>query len=423
MDTSRDRGAAEGVSIRLRYSRQFQSGGHAHNIDAEATLPVGANSEKREQVIRELESNVEHLARQIVLRASRSSGEARPTTPARPASTSGAPTTPAPGQKAEEAALPALPMQKPATGPHAATTAPVSESMPATPAKSSEGTTVRLPQFINAIKKRWNMSLNEAMDLLHVSSLEGVNLREAYTQLQGIMEAKNAPQQRANPQPRITQSSPIVEAPRQDTRNAPQQSPSRFPPNPTPPPSPGPRAQGPAPIALKEVPRPAPTTAPVNTPRPEPSSVLNELPPGVELGANFAGSPKAPLPIHLATVRDMSARNTYRFNEEEDDEPEIELPDDEDELMVRAQEKLDELKAVRGTTAASAERLTVLTNVSDGLVSETELAKLIKGVWGHATPKKLKATQAEKLISWAKEDDFAAEVEAVLQLLNPEDGA
>ncbi len=58
MDTSRDRAAGvEGdASIRLRYSRQFQQSGHSHTIDAEATLPIGASQEVREQVIRELEA-------------------------------------------------------------------------------------------------------------------------------------------------------------------------------------------------------------------------------------------------------------------------------------------------------------------------------------------------------------------------------
>ena len=420
MDTSRERGPEEGTSIRLRYSRQFQSGGHAHSIDAEAMLPVGANQEKREQVIRELESGVEHLARQIAQRAARSTGEARPQAPARPVAASSSSMAPASGQSVENAALPALPMQKPATGPQPAAHAPISESMPATPARSSEGGTVKLAQFINAIKKRWDMSLKDAMELLHVTTLEGMNLREAYTQLQTIIEAKNAPQ-RSNQQPRITQAPPIVEAPRQENRSAPQQSPSRFPPNPAPPNSPGPRAQ--SPIALKEVSRSAPPTIPVNTPLPEPSS-LSEVPRGLEAGVDFAGSPKAPLPIKLATVRDISARNSYKFEEEEDEEEdgEYELPDNDDLINLRAQSKLDELKTVRGSNAASAERLTVLNNVTDGLVSEANLLKLIKGIWGHTTPKKLKTTQVEKLISWAKEDDFAAEVEAVLDLLAAEEG-
>ena len=50
METSREKAAG---TIRLRYSRQFQSGGHTHTVDAESQLPVGASQEMREQVARE----------------------------------------------------------------------------------------------------------------------------------------------------------------------------------------------------------------------------------------------------------------------------------------------------------------------------------------------------------------------------------
>ncbi|MGH2506364.1 MAG: hypothetical protein ACRDHZ_02960, partial [Ktedonobacteraceae bacterium] len=135
----------------------------------------------------------------------------------------------------------------------------------------------------------------------------------------------------------------------------------------------------------------------------------------LEAGVNFAGSPKAPIPIRLGTVRDLPPRS-YKF-EEEEDTAEDELPSDEETAQLRAQIKIDELKEVHGSNPASAERLTVLYNVIDTQVSETQLQQLMQRVWGAATKKKLKGPQVEKLISWAKEDNFAAEVEALLGLL------
>src|SRR5579883_3513521 len=87
MEISRDkRTETEGTPfIRLRYSRQFQNAGHTHTIDAEAALDIGANPERREQIIRELEAGVELLARQITQHAARPVSEAHPPTPARPA--------------------------------------------------------------------------------------------------------------------------------------------------------------------------------------------------------------------------------------------------------------------------------------------------------------------------------------------------
>ncbi len=53
-------------------------------------------------------------------------------------------------------------------------------------------------------------------------------------------------------------------------------------------------------------------------------------------------------------------------------------------------------------------------------ISEEQLQALIEGIWGVTAKKKLKVDQAEALISWAKEDDFTGEAEAVLALLEEE---
>ena len=59
------------------------------------------------------------------------------------------------------------------------------------------------------------------------------------------------------------------------------------------------------------------------------------------------------------------------------------------------------------------------TLLSSQLTNE-QLLQLIQGVWGAATPKKLKNDQVEAVISWAKEDDFVHEAELVLSLLQEE---
>src|SRR5579885_1413166 len=186
MDISRERAADPegGTTIRLRYSRQFQSGGHAHTIDAETTLPVGASQERREQVIRELEMGVEQLARQISQRGARPASETRSQAPTRP----GPPTLPA-GRASEAPRSQGEPLPQRQTGsvPTPAASTPVSESMPVAPAASGERT-VRLADFINVIKRYWDMSPQEAMKLLNVKNLDGLNYREAFNELKAIMD-------------------------------------------------------------------------------------------------------------------------------------------------------------------------------------------------------------------------------------------
>jgi hypothetical protein len=416
MDTSSDRtaGSANEASIRLRYSRQFQSGGHTHTIDAETVLPVGAGQERREQVLHELEADVEHLARRIVQRSARPGGETRPQPAIKPDTPM--PRAMEPARSQSEAITPPARNQMMGTPP-SASPVPVSENMPATPVSSGEGTTVRLPQFINAIKRRWNMSLKEAMDLLHVTTLEGANLREVYAQLQTIVEARNANLARPNPPSRTAQSTPVVEAPRQANRGSQQPAP-RSPINRATSTTSEARSQEPA--ALKGITRPAPSS--MHIPSLTPDSATAERQPR-ERGQEFAGSSKAPIPIQVGVVRDISS-HAYKFEEEEEeDEEELELPEDEDPLRVRARLRLDGLRELRGSGGvASAGRQTALSNVMDSQLSEQQLLKIIQAVWGINTKRKLKSDQIEELISWGKEDTFLEEAEAMLALIEEEEG-
>lgn len=412
MDTSRDRSANPegGTSIRLRYSRQFQSGGHAHNIDAEAMLPIGASQERREQIIRELETGVEQLARQIVQRTGRPVDEARAQTQSR----TGASSAPVPMAANRTAELTSSPPPRAASTTAPITRAPVSESMPAAPSSSGERT-IRLADFINAIKKYWEMSPQEAMQRLNVKSLDGLNYREAFNSLKAIMDAEGKGLPARNPQAQRGTTRPVVEAPRQVNRDAPPQANSRPPTNQTTNAA-STRTQGQA--ALKEVARPAPPTIPVATPASEADEARREP----QAGVDFAGSPRAPIPIQLGVVRDLSSRTTYQFDEEDeldlsDEEEEFELPGDQSAARVEAVRRLEELKGARGNNAASAGRLNVLNNVIDSQISEEQLQQIIQGVWSINSKKKLKTEQVEALISWAKGDYFADEAEALLDLL------
>jgi hypothetical protein len=118
-------------------------------------------------------------------------------------------------------------------------------------------------------------------------------------------------------------------------------------------------------------------------------------------------------------IRD-APRRIYKFDEE-DEELEEEKKEEREEQRVIANLKLDELKEVRGTSFASPGRLTVLQNVLNSQISEEQLQRLIQDAWGVTSVKKLKVDQVEALISWAKEDYFMEEVEAVLALIDGED--
>lgn len=122
----------------------------------------------------------------------------------------------------------------------------------------------------------------------------------------------------------------------------------------------------------------------------------------------------------------------YVFEEEEglDEEEENEIEDDLEDVDLapeltpqeRAQARtlLSKLRESRGATTVSSGRLQVLHNVIGTQISSDQLQELIEGAWNVSSLRKLKVDQAEGLISWAKEDDFANEVEAVLTLLEEE---
>ncbi len=115
----------------------------------------------------------------------------------------------------------------------------------------------------------------------------------------------------------------------------------------------------------------------------------------------------------LVEQQATNAPTSHQSSEEEDNENE--------QTMAMARLKLDELKEVRGASAAHPARLAVLQNVLNAQIDDQQLQRLIQAAWGATTITQLKVNQVEALISWAKEDDFVKEVDGVLNLLDEEE--
>jgi len=229
---------------------------------------------------------------------------------------------------------------------------------------------LKLPQFIQFIKEALDLTPKQAMELLNVKSLSGLNLREALEELQEIVGQNTASV--------ATQTTPA-------SQNSVESNQTRT--------------------EAKTQP---------DTPKAFPA----------------ASNPKnADIPeLTHAVIRDNPP--SYVFDEEIDlDSGEIDLAEDEEveylpELTNQEREVgenvLGRLREAQGSSTASEARLKVLRNVTDSQVSEEQLQQLVQGIWGITSPKKLKNDQVEALISWAKEDDFFSEAEIILLLMQEE---
>jgi len=254
------------------------------------------------------------------------------------------------------------------------------------------------------------LSPKEAMDLLHVKNLNSVNYREALRELQvrlgekagntnASMQAKNRP---VSSQPKPASSTPPV-------------SPAR----------PGGEAArgtqattGGEKAGLREVKGPAQSAAAT----PAPAKPAAPTPPVRPAPGALAGPAHIPvIPIRDEMVRE--APKVFKFDEEDEEMEEIEegVGRKGEEQTAIARIKLDELKEVRGASAASPGRLMVLQNVLNSQISDEQLQRIIQSAWGATSVKKLKVDQVEALISWAKEDYVLDEVEDVLDLIDEEE--
>jgi hypothetical protein len=225
-----------------------------------------------------------------------------------------------------------------------------------------------VPQFLKLIGETLNLDSKQAMSKLGVRSLSGINLRKALEQLQLQVQQENG-----------NGSAPAGQQTREAREN------------------------------LSPASRPAPNSAPTS-----------------RLDGNNAGTP---FDSHNGSEARNEPRAVIGFDEEEQ-EPEDELLDELEELdfsreltnqqRIRAREIIKELREIGGVTAANPNRQQVLNNVISSQISEQQLMDLTQGVWNIAIQKRLKIEQVEKLISWAKADDFVSEVEDILLLLEEE---
>jgi hypothetical protein len=371
-------------------------------------VPLGASAETREQLIREAEMGMEQLTRRVENRVAQIlQRNTRPPEPVRTQeptsirsnqaslqdggnrSPAGTPfpigtrsTTPAPVREVPQPI--SLHEKQPTTMP-VRQSGPV--SMPVTPGiQSDANSNMKLSQFMQAIRDAWGLTPKQAMDLLNVKTLNGMNYREAIRKLQPLVEGntrETSTPGSGNKAPGVIQPKPVEE------RERSQESPTNL-------------------------------TTVGERARPQGSPSLQgskSTPPARPVPGALEGPTNIPvIPIKDEMIRE-APRRVYKFDEELEEEKE----EENQEQKVIARIKLDELKEVRGASLASQGRLTVLQNVLNSQISDEQLQHLIQHVWGVTNVKKLKVDQIEALISWAKEDYFVEEVEAVLALIDGEE--
>ncbi|MBV9616793.1 MAG: hypothetical protein JO031_15170 [Ktedonobacteraceae bacterium] len=376
-----------GEYIWLRYGTQLTANGRSYTIEMNVPMPIGASEETREQLLREADAgmnqvanHVENRVAQLLQRVQPMQGKAPSATPparavpqTRPASvpapqTGPQPLQPAPPRVRENTPEPVPPAQPtPKEAINVPPTRPnIGASMPSTPAMG-DNSNLSLQQFIGYIRENMGLNPKQAMDLLNIKTLSGVNLREAVEQLQKIA-ARESTSATATEQ-RARETVPSAAAP------------------------------------------PRQNSGPLSAASSRPSET-----------ARASTHPNVERP------RTRSEEDSaYAFDEEVAPGESGELEDDLEDFdfpreltaqeRVQARSKLDNLREHRGATQSNSARQQVLMNVVDTQISSEQLQDLIAGVWNVTSIKKLKVDQVEALISWAKEDDFVSEVEAVLMML------
>jgi hypothetical protein len=382
--------------IKYRHALQLAAGGHTHTLEVEIPVPVGADDETRAQLLHEAEAGMRQLADQIRRRFSQNvqrEQSAQGSVPApvpttkpvsQPASIPAPQTTtqplPSPAVRASETGpeRPA-PVKKEVVVPP--TRQSVGASMPAAPLSSNAGGMLAIGDFVKYVKENFGLSSSQAMALLGVKSLSGLNLRDELRRLQTLV-AQGATAAESN-----------AKAGQAETPTA-----------------------RPALSSLSSLPSSVPATTP-----PRPASDPAEE------------SREHSEPEERISVREE--RPVYIFDEEvgpddEEEDPHDELEDLEDlgeeselspALQRMAEDILKKLRDLRGATTVSPNRIQVLNNVAVSQIGDERLLALIGGVWGVTVPKKLKVDQVEELISWAKtEDEFVNQVDAVLALVEEE---
>lgn len=432
MDGRKNTLEGAGEYIWLRYSTTITLAGRPRTVEIGVPMPIGADEEAREQLLREADAgmnqvmgHVENRIAQLLQRVQPTQGNIPAPTPtakpsvnppprplARPASApqvsqQNAPVTNNGGQRATPATatqpparevretraepLPASPVDEEGVAPQSTSRGTTGVSMQTTGEVSGN---LSIPQFIRVVKDRFDLNPTQAMEMLKLKSLSGVNLREKLDQLQRIVTPD------ANGEKNTTFA---PDAAFDDEEK---------------------------PVAASETPSgklantanlSAATKPPVRTN----TSALE---------TNGRGQASRP----PTTPNTSSGRNSKYFDEEEDFDDVLAELEEEGELdanehaeqgetheltpqeRLHAKNLISRFRESQGAAVANPARLRVLSNVTDGQISEEQTQDLIQGIWNMSSLKKLKVDQVELLISWAKEDDFMTDVEVVLMLLEEE---
>ena len=437
-----------GQHIWLRYTMQYSKDGHTHTIEMGISVPLGASTETREQLLREADTGMSQLIQHVEQRVSQALGQvenshvtsnqgiaatASQTTPSpNVTKTESTPAPIPPKQSTPDQSVPAQarPANKPTSIPApepttrvpnlqrtSSRTAPpaaqpinvpptrhsVGASMPSSLGPAGTGGILTIGEFVSYVGTNWQLTPKQAMELLQVKSLSGINLREALERLQRIV-AQNA-----------SGGTSIAQQPQQQ---GPQMSIVRDPlPIVTPP------------VSSNTPAAPLPAQPSQSTAIQRQDTDLDELPTRPTDEAL-----KEPEQVYESNVIELRvarpALPAVGFDEETDENEELEDLEDFDNLslsteisaerLTRARDQINALREMQGAAVASAARLRVLRNAADEEVTTQQLEELVSGVWRIPSLQKLKVDQVEALISWAKQDYFLEEVEAVLVVLEEE---
>ena len=431
MDGRKNTLEGAGDYIWLRYSTSITLAGRTRTIEIGVPMPIGADEDEREQLLREadegmnqLTGHVENRIAQMLQRVQPTQGNIPAPTPTAKPSVAPPPRAvgrPAPSQATSQQNIPVTSNtnSRPSTQSALASqplrevreerqelsdVVPVSEEEAAvqqTPPSSQRQPTMgvsmpttgdisgnlSIPQFIRVVKDRFDLNPTQAMEMLKLKSLSGVNLREKLDQLQRMVNPD------ANGATEKSTEGNISAEERVGRPIAKSETPS------------GKLTNTPTPTSSKQ-----PTPIRTNTPSVE-THVQASRPPTTSNGRGSYFDEEEDFEDVLASIED----------EEELDEGELAALGQQRELTpherMHAKNLVNKFRDSQGAALANPARLKVLSNVTDGQVSEEQLQDLVEGIWSVSSFKKLKVEQVESLISWAKEDDFMTDTEIVLLLL------
>jgi hypothetical protein len=372
--------------IKYRHALQLNAGGHTHTLEVEVPVAIGVNDETRAQLLREAEMGMSQLADQIRRRfspvAQREMGTQHaqqpsvpvPNAPTKPISRPAA--APAPqttGQPVQSSAMrsPERPTSTKKEVVVPPTRPSVGASMPgATLSTNNIGEVVSIADLVKYIKENFDLLPNQAMNLLGVKSLSGLNLRDELRRLQTLVAQSSTS---------AAETPNAVEDNAKSARNEPATNNSS-------------------------------------------SHPKNVEPPGEPAEARMTVREERPVYIFDEEVGpDDDEEVGDGLEDLEDLEEEGAESGLSPAMQGMAADILKKLRELRGATTVSPSRIQVLNNVVVDQIGNENLQALIDGVWGVTTPRKLKVDQVEELISWAKaEDDFVTQVDALLVLIEEE---